>query len=83
MNILARVIKDVTTIADGKSFCYAKVHGWIAFFMGTGISAYTAIENKTMFDFKDFCIGTSALIGAVGAAILMKKKDEPNDTGTE
>ena len=76
-NFLLQGIIDVTTVANGKDVCYAKAKGWLAFFVGSGANIYDCVSNHHTFDYKDFMIGTAALITAVGLAIYAKQGDEP------
>lgn len=73
---LRDIFTDIFTISNGKDWCYGKI-------FGAGIIVYALYRDHTDVvhaSFRDFCYGMGALLGAIGALIFMKKKDEPGDT---
>ena len=75
MNI-KKILRDISTDIDGKTFCYARCTGHLAVisYIGLAISDFVATHQ---FNPVAFGTGFAALIGSVGGAIWAKKDTEP------
>ena len=71
-------INDIITVSDNKTKCCTRIMGWVTFIVGSIMICYNSIAHGIAFDYKEFCTGSSELMAAVGAAIMMKKNDEPD-----
>ncbi len=75
-NTVKRILVDITTNKDGKSFCHGRVVGLFS------VLSFIAIQTIALFKgqelhIQDFGLGLAAVITAVGANIMMKSKTEP------
>jgi hypothetical protein len=68
---------DIITVSDNKTACIIRVIGLGAFLFGCLMIGDDVMFNKGHFDYKEFEVGTAALITSIGAAIYMKRYDEP------
>lgn len=73
---IGKVLKDISTGIDGKTFCYARCTGHLAVvsYVGLAISDFIITHS---FNPVAFGTGFAALIGSVGGAIWAKRDTEP------
>jgi hypothetical protein len=71
-------LKELTTTSDNTTPCWARIVGLMGVAQGLALSATDVIINHSHFDFQAYGIGLGGLITGVGAAIGMKRKDEPD-----
>ena len=74
---LRKVLVDISTGIDGKTFCWARCAGHLGMlsYIGLAISDFCVSHQ---FNPIAFGTGFGALIGSVGGAIWAKKDTEPN-----
>ena len=73
---IKKVIKDISTGIDGRSYCYARCTGHLAVvsYIGLAISDFCITHT---FNYIAFGTGFAAIIGSVGGAIWAKQDTEP------
>ena len=73
---LRKVLVDISTGIDGKTFCWARVSGHLAVVSYIGLSVSDFVVSH-QFNPIAFGTGFGALIGSVGGAIWAKRDTEP------
>lgn len=76
LNQFKKMLMDISTGIDGKTFCYARCTGHLAIiaYIGLTISDFVVTHN---FNPIAFGTGFGAMIGSIGGAIWAKKDTEP------
>lgn len=76
MNMMQRMLMDVLTIADGKTFCHARVSGFATTLVYNGMTLASFITTHH-FDNIAYATGYAAILTAVCGGAWMKKDTEP------
>ena len=77
MNLL-KVLKDITTTADGQTFDNIRISSLLATLAYIAMSVANVFVLKHDFDPTAYGTGAAALFAAAGAAIRLKQTDEPS-----
>lgn len=72
-----KVLKDISTTADGATFDNIRISSTVAVIALICLSAANLYAQRT-FDALAFGGGVATVLAATGAAINLKKKDEPD-----
>ena len=73
-----KLLNDILTGKDGETFDIARVLGATTVLTFLGLAVYSVVKNPMHhFDMQSFGIGAGAVIAAMGAALGMKSKTEP------
>lgn len=70
-----RVLKDITTTANGQDYDVGRVLGILGVLTFLGLS----IANWAKFDPQTFGVGFAAVIAGMGAALALQHKTEPKE----
>ena len=73
---LKKILKDVSTGIDGKTYCYARCTGHLAVLAYIALSVSDFVVTK-QFNFLSFGTGFATIIGSVGGTIWAKQDTEP------
>lgn len=76
--LLSKVLKDITTTANGETFDVIRIGTMIVTLAYMGLEIANIVALKQPFNAAEFGTGIAAVYAAAGAAIGMKKGDEPN-----
>lgn len=74
---MSKVLKDIFTGVDGESHDVGRYLWVVSVLAGLGYAGYDLIWLKTPFNIVNFGIGVGSLLGAGGAALMLKKETEP------
>jgi hypothetical protein len=75
MNLLSRIIKDCSTVANGEDFDVGRILGTLGVFMYFVLCAV----NWAKFDPQTYGIGFAAVIAGMAAALAIQHKTEPGE----
>ena len=74
--ILKKVLLDISTGIDGKTFCASRVWGNVGGVSYLALSGYNVYVTHH-FDHVAFAAGFAAIVGSVAGAVWAKKDTEP------
>lgn len=74
--IIKDVIKDMTTMADGESYCFMRILTIIGAAACVGFAAYALFRGLEM-KINDWALAYSTITGGGAAGIWAKSKAEP------
>lgn len=77
LDLLKKVIKDVSTLTNGTDYDSGKLMGWAGLLTFVGLSVYEVVWNHGHFDPVSWGTGFAALIAGIAANLLIKHKTEP------
>jgi hypothetical protein len=80
MNLATRVLKHISTNADGETYDVARVMAIfiIPLYMAMGWVEMMETPPDRAFDFQAFGIGFGAILTGLGAFLFLKKDTEPH-----
>lgn len=74
---LQKVLKDITTTANGQTFDNIRISSLVVTLAYVALTFVSIFYLKQAFDPATFGAGAGAIFAAAGAAIGLKKGDEP------
>lgn len=76
IEIFKKILKDISTGIDGKTFCCSRLYGHFAVltYIGLCISDFVICHK---FDYVAFGTGFAAIVAGQGVAIFAKRETEP------
>ena len=77
MHLIKKVLNDMFTEADNRTFDLATVMALLAIANGLGLATYEVVWKGTAFDFTQFGTGVGVLFAGLAAVLGFKK--ESND----
>lgn len=78
MNLLLRVLKDITTTGNGQTYDNIRISSLVVVLAYLAFEAVNLFYLRQNFDPTAFGTGIAAIFASVGAAINLKKGDEPS-----
>lgn len=78
MNIAAKILKDIFTLANGEDYDIGRVLWALSFLVGLGLEVYCTVAVKA-FNLQEFGIGVGALLVAGGYSLKVKASTEPGE----
>lgn len=72
--MLNEVIKNALTEADNRTWDIGRILATGAFLVGIGLSIYSVVWNKQIFNLAEFGTGIGVMIVSVGGYIGLKKE---------
>jgi hypothetical protein len=74
---IASWLRRLTTSIDNQTPDVIRIGVILFGLQAMGLAAWDALYLKHQYDMMNYCGGAAALLAAAGAALRMKRKDEP------